>query len=485
VATNALGLGDTNGAKAEFANSLTDFQRAEAGLARGSEDLAVACLKAGDAQFALADYGDALKSYQAAFNDFQGLTNVARSLSGRALYQILRAQLELRDLAGMEDSMSQLLRNFDASEETAGGLLVAGQGFSEFGDPARARALFERFELERTNSLVLPQVSFALARTYAAERSWQAAATNCESWLQSYPSNVLLRPQVEYVRAWSVAQSGDESRAFKLFSGFVTLYPTNLALTPFARWWVADHYFRSGTNFLDAEKQYELIFQQFPNDQLAGQAQLMAARCAMARSSYQQASEEYLQNLINNSNAPDYLRDKARFAYCEAARGMVSETNNRSLTDATNILRQMYHESPTNVVGALAWCETGACDLQMGAFDAATNAFAQVLAAPSATVELRCRARVGLGAVFEKAAEGQPLDAQRPLLLSALENYMDVIFTSDEVADPIWMKEAALKALPLMSLFEGDANQLIDRLERWLPQLTDTLEKKRAALGKK
>jgi hypothetical protein len=45
------------------------------------------------------------------------------------------------------------------------------------------------------------------------------------------------------------------------------------------------------------------------------------------------------------------------------------------------------------------------------------------------------------------------------------------------------MKKAALQALPLMPLLnEGDVPRFLNSLEYWLPQLTDMLEKKRAAL---
>jgi hypothetical protein len=70
-------------------------------------------------------------------------------------------------------------------------------------------------------------------------------------------------------------------------------------------------------------------------------------------------------------------------------------------------------------------------------------------------------------------------------LALALQYYSDVIYTSDEVSDPTWIKEAAFRALPLMPLVEGDVNRFIDRLEYWLPQLKDKLEKKRTADGKK
>src|SRR5262249_35284954 len=159
------------------------------------------------------------------------------------------------------------------------------------------------------------------------------------------------------------------------------------------------------------------------------------------------------------------------FAYCEALRLMpFSDTNNANLQQATNILSQMYPKAATNIVGALAWCETGDCDFLMGALGASTNAYAQVLNSSAASQELRNRAQVGLGMVLKKKAEGLPPEAQRPLLLQALNNFADVFYTTNSVVDAFMVKKAGLEALPLMmTLKEGDVNKFFDSLERWLP----------------
>jgi TolA-binding protein len=464
----------------KYPESLADFQSA-AQLLPVSEDLAVARFKMGDAQFALTNYPGALTNYQAVLTDFSDLPQVTNSLASRALYQILRAQLVLHDVTGMDDSMRQLLEKFFTSAPTESSMLLAGQGFSDFDAPAKARSVFLGFELEHGHSLLLPEVAFAAARTYEREQNWPAAVTNYQSWLETYPTNEL-RPQVEYARDWAVSQTGDESAAFKLFSQ----YPTNLpSLTPLAYWWMADHYFRlGGTNFTTAEYYYQLIFQDFPAHELAYPAQLRAARAAMGRFSYEGANRSYLIPLINDTNCPADVAMQARFAYAEAL-GRMKDTNTiYNLQLATNILGQICAAYPTNEPGALAWSEIADCDLQLGAYDAATNACAQVLNSPGASQELRNRARVGLGNLLKKKAEVLPAEAQRPLLSLALGYYTDVLYTTNSVADAFWTKEAGLQALPLMmTLKEGDVNAFFNSLEHWLPSATGSLEKKRAALN--
>jgi len=99
---------------------------------------------------------------------------------------------------------------------------------------------------------------------------------------------------------------------------------------------------------------------------------------------------------------------------------------------------------------------------------------------------LRSRAQVGLGMTLEQKAALLPMAEQKPLLTLALENYYDLFYTTNEVAD-FWMKKAGLRALPLMiSVGDGDPKKLslfFDRLETNLPPLTEMLEKKRAALA--
>ena len=463
----------------KYLESLADFQMAAQVLPM-SEDLAVARFKMGDAQFALKDFSGAQTNYQAVLTDFSTLPEVGNSLGSRALYQILRSRLALHDALGMNDAMEQLLGRFFTNAPTESGLLLAGEGFSDFDSPVKAREVLQKFESEYTNSLLMPRVAFAVGRTYEREQNWHAAVTNYQAWLRTYPTNEL-RSQVEYAHAWAVAQTGDEAEAFQLFSQ----YPTNALLTPLAYWWVADHNFRlGGTNFSAAEYNYELIFQDFSTNQLAYPAQFMAGRAAMGRFGYPEAIH-YFGNLINSTNCPDEWKDRARFAYCDALLLMpFSDTNNINLTQATTILSQMYSKAATNIVGVQAWCKTGDIDLLMGAFDVATNAYAQVLNSPAATQELRNQAQVGLGMVLEKKAEGLPTEEQRPLLLQALHNYLDVLYTTNTVADALWIKKAGLQALPLMmGLKEGDVNKFFDSLERWLPALKDTLEKKRVALN--
>jgi hypothetical protein len=190
---------------------------------------------------------------------------------------------------------------------------------------------------------------------------------------------------------------------------------------------------------------------------------------------------------LNDTNCPPALKTEAMFAYGGVLMQMDSTDTNHPFANfetATNVFEKLYQDNATNDLGALALSELGDCNLQLGALDAATNAYSQVITSPHAGAGLRTRAQVGLGRVLEKKAETAAPEEKKVLLEQALNGYLDVLdeknLREGEVSDPFWAKKAGLQALPLMAALKiGDVNAVIDRLERDLPALTEMLEKKR------
>jgi TolA-binding protein len=448
----------------------------------------VAKFKTGDALFALNDFAGARQNYQDVLMRFAHVPPVMKSLGDRAIYQILRANLKLKDKAGAEIAMRQMLEKFPASNLADQTLLLLGEGFSDMGFREEAVKTFSEFTEKFPDSPLAPQVDLARARTLERAQDWPAAVTNYENWLKSFPTNGL-RPQVEYALGRARFQAGDEAGAFAAFTNFVARYPTNVELAPLAQWWVADSYYRGGTNYQDAEKNYEAIFQTpaWRNSELYYPAQLMASRAAAGRLGFADAAN-YLTALL--TNCPPALKTEVMFAYGGVLMRMESTDTNRpsaNFETATNVFWQIVQDNPTNALGALALSELGDCCLQLGALDAATNAYAQTANSPYAGAGLRSRALVGWGRVLDKKADVAPSDERRALLKAALEKYCDVIYATSlpEGGEPdeFWVKKAGLQALPLViSLKEGDVDKFFDRLESLLPQSREALEKKRAAL---
>lgn len=448
-----------------------------------SEDLLVAWFKMGDAQFAQTNFPGALENYRAVLDGLKLSPDAGPSLADPALYQILRTSLEMNDAAGASNAFVQIFQKHPAGGLALSSSLLYGESLA---NPGGARALFEKLAAQLAGSPMQPQVALAIARTYEREQDWSAAVTDYERWLKDFPTNAL-QPQVCYALAQANFQAGNETNAFQSFTNFVAQFPTN-ALAPAAQWWVADHFFRAG-DWANAERNYKAIFQNpdWRNSPLFWQAQLMAGRAALARLGYPDAIG-YFTKLEPDTNCPIDLRVQATFAHGDALMRSDSTDTNNPLANfgaATNEFIQIVQLYPTNEVGALAWFYIGECYLQLGNYDAATNAFTQVLNSPAVDAAARSQAQIGAGLALEKKAALASGDDQRALLQQALDDYLAVFDSRFETNnDPFWVKKAGLAALPLAGQIGAadDLNKYIDDLETLFPQLQDLLEKKRAAL---
>ena len=493
-----LGRGWCDWLEGNIPASLTNFQFAVQHLAvSGSpEDLAAARFKTGDAWYrtgeAQARQNDAAAArdsflsargnYRAVANDAITHPNVAQALGDRAIYQILRTDLRLRDADDAKATLQKLLATFPGSELVDNSLLLAGEEFSDFGQAGEARATLQQCQSLFPGSPLLPEVAFAIARSYEREQNWPQALASYDTWLNQYPTNAL-RFKVEFARAQASFLAGDETNALARFTGFVAQYSTN-ELAPQAQWWLADYYFRTASaagadNFLAAENNYENIFQNtnaaWRSSKLYYPAQLMAGRAAMARLGFSDARTYFVQ-LLTDTNCPLETAMPARFAYGAALMQTPSADTNNPLANfqlATNIFSQVCRLYPTNDPGAAA---------QMGDFNATTNAYLQAINMAGAEAETRNQAEVGLGIALEKFAAQTTGTNQTVLLLLARQHYEAVFY--DESAAPFWQKEAGLRALQLLPATDlPAATNLIRHLERLFPQLKSSLEKKLAGLA--
>ena len=252
-------------------------------------------------------------------------------------------------------------------------MLLVGEGLTDMQQPAAARVLFEKFVNQFPTNTLRDQVKLAIARTYEQELDWPAAIGQYESWRNDFPTNAL-RPQADYALARANFQAGNETNAFALFTNFIVQFPTN-ELAPLAQYWVADYYFRlGGTNYVDAEKNYKMLYQNtnwqgLPQvyTNLAYQARLMAGRAAMGLPSYTDAIDHFI-SLRSDTNCPSYLNVQAMFAYGSALMLLDSPDTNNPLANfqlATNVFSQICQLYPTNELNAQAWIEIGDCDLQL------------------------------------------------------------------------------------------------------------------------
>lgn len=452
-----------------------------------SPDQVVAHFKLADALFAQKDFAGALRNYRAALETADPWPEVKQSLADVALYQALRASLEVRDLPAATNALQQILQSFPHSPVADRGVLLVGQGYADAGDPDSARRLFTQFTELFPDSDLRPEVEVAIARTYELQGDWPAAVRQYETWLSSSPANAR-PPRVLYALAWASYQAGYETNALTQFTNFIAQFPTN-SLAPQARWWVADNYF-SRQNFVDAEKNYQLLFLTWPASPLAYEARMMAGRAAVARQVWSDAIG-YFTNLTSDLNCPADLKAQAIFAYGDVLRRAESaETNNpANLEEAIRVFGKVLQLNPTNAAAARAWGEIGNCYFQLAAQDPnqytnASAAFRRVTEAPWADVAARSQAHVGLGKVAERLAAREHGEAQTRLLKEALNHCLDVFYEihlrEGERSDPHWLKLAGLDAARLAEVLQDweQAKKIYERLQQLLPPLKPSLGKK-------
>ena len=206
-------------------NSLADFQKA-ANLLPPSEDLAVARFKMGDAMFALTNYAGALGNYRAVLDDFTNFPAVAAALGDRALYQSLRADLQLTNYDGASNALAQILERFPASNLAPNAVLLYGEGQVAATNEPAARAVFRQFLAQFPGSQLRPEVEFAIARTYELDQNWSDAIAGYKGWLDHFPTNQD-RARTIFALARVNSQAGNESVAFGLFTNLVTEFPAS------------------------------------------------------------------------------------------------------------------------------------------------------------------------------------------------------------------------------------------------------------------
>ena len=285
--------------------------------------------------------------------DFTNFPAVTQTLGDRALYQMVRANLDLTNLDGANSAMDRLLKLYPASDLADNSILLVGEGLADARQPAAARAIFQKFEAMLPNSPLRPEAELAIARTYEQDQNpdWPAAIRQYENWLKDFPTNTL-RARVNYALAAAYYQAGNETNAFELYTNFVAQFPTN-DLAPLAQLWVADHYFRlGGTNYMEAERNYKLLYQNtnWQGSPLIYPARLMAGRAAMGLPSYKDAIDHFT-SLTSDTNCPPDLNAQALFAYGSALMLQDPPDTNKPLANfqlATNVFNQICQLYPTN-----------------------------------------------------------------------------------------------------------------------------------------
>jgi len=470
------------------------FRQAAERLPFGEEQ-AVARFKLADALYWARDFTNAAAHYRRVVEDYANLPEARERLLGQALYQILRASIEINDLQAATDAFSKIREWFPDRYYSERSMLLLGQALNRVDRPEEARKVIVEMIKRFPNSKLAGEAQLALARSFAQEKLWDDALKAYDAWAanEAWRQN----PQAEFDRAWVAYQAGHETNALAIFTNFVAAFPTN-ELAPQAQFWVASHYFRAG-DLTNAEAHFQLLFQNWPSSELTYQARLMAGRAALARQSTRDATNYFL-TLINDPKCPTNIVCMACFAYADTLIELPVTESTRSVeryNDAIVTLNKIPQISPTNRLVAAAYGRMGDCYLQLAVIDPGyyTNAADAYLKAINLAddVAVRSQAEIGLGIVREKQARLKSGPQQSQLLEEALQSYLNVAhgvrlkLDKGEKADPFWVKKAFLAAASLLEQ-QGQWDAAIaqyKRLKAQLPALADFCDKRIKSAGEK
>ena len=360
-----------------------EFQAAAAALP-ASYEKAVALFKQADAQFRLNDFAGATTNYNLLLRQFATLEEVKTNLVEPAYYQCVRAALAAGDLPSATNAMAKIVSDFPNGFYTGRAVLLAGQQLSRLSNPGEAREILTNFVHQVPQTPLLPEVQLAIARTYEQQNAWTNAIEQYDGWLKAF-TNHPGRAYAEYHRADGYKESNNKEMAVSGFTNFIAHFPTN-EFTPVAQWWVADYYYNSG-QLKEAESNYQLLFQLWPNTDMAYQAQMMAGRVAVARQGLKDACS-YFTNLYKEASCPASLKVEAMFGYGSALMSMDSTDPNHlaNYETALGVFSSIADLNPTNRYGMLAWGEKANCLMQYALYTHqyetltnAANAYERVL----------------------------------------------------------------------------------------------------------
>jgi len=423
-----------------------------------STDQAVARFKLGDALMARSDFSNAVDNFQVVLKSYSDLEPVRRSLFPHAWYNLLRCAIEIDDLDRANASIEQILRNYSDTLFAEKGMFLLGQELSRNHRPVDARALFRDFVERFRQSPLLPEVELALARSYEQEQQWTNAIAGYDQWIARYSTNES-RARAEFDRALANYHALRETNAANLFTNFLARFP-NDKLTPLARTWIADFYFRQ-RDFASAEANYQLILQSSAaaGTELGWQARIMAGRAAYGRQDYRAATNYFLQ-LVNNNACPPHVAAEA----WQALGDTIIEQDNapgkaalKTYDEAKDAFRRIVDLYPTNSMVPSAWGRIGDCFLQMASFDPkfyenAITAYQTAIGHPAADIRVRSLAEFGLGRALELQARAVPGVDSEAAQRNALDHYQVILLgknlnaAAGEKVDLYCYRLAALQA---------------------------------------
>ena len=473
-------------ARQDYSAAATNFAAAALRLP-WSESQAVALLKLGDASFQQGDYQTAVNHYGRLLRDYATMGSVTNQLFDLALYQLVQANVKLGNEEAARAAMEHILTWFPVSGYGGQSLLLIGEVSSNQKTNYPAARKTSQLLLEKyPGTPFWPEIHLYIARTYEQEGDW-TGAFNAYTNLEANPgfATNARRPQAEFSLALACGKAGLESNALARMSNVVSQFPGDPSAA-LAQNWIGNYHFNHG-NYMEADLAFQELYnlKKFPKPgDLAWQARLMAGLAAAKHLDLAGASNDFYSVAID-TNAPAAYLAQARFQFGDTMFQQFQKehdsTNESLLSTAITFLSRVTNSSPANLMATLALGRIGDChlawaDLNQSNSYAYTNAILMYQSVLQDTndspddVTARSQAEVGLGLVAERQSQHG----------EALQHYCKVLYAvNTKIADPVWVKEAGVKAAALYEERKewGNAEKVYRRVQEVVPSLRDEMQR--------
>lgn len=437
------------------------------------EDKATAYIKCADAQFKTGDFTSALDNY---INASSNTDSLPTALAEQALLGTVLAAEKTGRTDPAQNALDQIMSKFNETDTAEKALFFVGRLLSRHGNTDGARDKFNTLLDKYPDSSLIQETEFAIAESYRRDRNWDKAIEIYDNWINRFTNSPAL-PKTEFKRAWTYYQAGHETNALDLFTNFVQQFQTN-ELAPQAQYWIGDFYFRHD-DYVNSEKTYQILFQNWPGSKIAYEARLAAGRSAFNRRVLRDATNYFttlIDILIDDTNSPPDLLAETYFAFGDALIELPSAESTNQLNRFSQAINALTKIPDSSSLAPAAWGRIAQCHFQLAAqnpshYKTAEEYYNKILQYPDPNPEILCLAEIGLGALYKTQANNAAGKERTALLDTALQHYQNVVYAKNmESIPPYWLARACEEAIDLLKT-QKKFDQLITLCNRMIKQL--------------
>lgn len=413
-----------------YEGAIQAFQKAAA-TASDAAVAAEAHYKIGDAYYALRQFDKSSEAYQTLIGKFP-----QSSLTERAVFQVIQAQLNLGNISAAQATLQKLVEQFPASQFRDDAYLQIALAYVNQGFYTAAREVYQSFLTRHSDSPLVGKAMLDLGQSYYLEGAYPEAIEQFNKVaLANPPLPGDLVPLAKYYRARCLYQMNESAQAVKEFTELIEKHK-GASVTPEVQFRIGE-FFYNQRNYPEAQRQFDLLHQNFPQSPFADVALYWAGRAAYSRHGYNDATaffEKLLKNYPQSRWRPD-----ARFWQGDA---MIEQGGDQGYANALLVFDQLIRDHRDSDLVVDAWGRKGDCQFTLKRYQEAITSYQNVLDHPASNIAQRNHASYQIGLCYEK------LDRVN----EAFEQFMKILYDrvatvdSQQPVESMWFCKAGFAA---------------------------------------